>query len=553
MSGLKSGLVHFAGVVSISLIVLGFGIESANIGTTYSDPVAKIRAQDESTYANVALHMARKGDWLTPKLMGRYFLYKPPLLSWLAGFSLKLLGTSLFALRLPALAAAVFSTTIVFWLAWRAGSPMPGLAAVALLLSNNLWNIFARLCYTDMLLVACIAGSVAILQSDPRLAQRRSLWGYAAICATGVMVKSSAGFLPFAIVAVYSILADRGERPTPARITLAFVLSAALAAPWHIYQLLVHRQWFWADYVQVQLLGFGLHPPAQSSAESQLGFYLKRLLLTDPVLFVLFIAAVPFLVRQVHRRVATMPALILAWFAVTGGALLLFKYRNLPYALYLIPPACLAATLYSPTFSTNRWTKASLAVLMIVFGIKFYVSGQQPWGLQFGAAEPLPAVAALDSYCDLARPNELILVASDDDLYALALPLPRVRYCFFDTNNVVVNYAPHYAMLGITLTGEEFANLGSLQPVYQTRLKEWGLDSIEPIGTAIVLDSRAKLPQLFREHPNSDFYVSDADFELLQPTDPTHRAIDASNHRKFLLARLSKALPQPNEPRPWSR
>src|SRR5271165_4388334 len=256
MSDLKSGLVHFAGVVSISLIVLGFGIERASVGTPYSDPVAKIRAQDESTYANVALHMASKGDWITPKLMGRYLLYKPPLLSWLAGFSLKLLGTSLFALRLPALAAAVFSTTIVFWLAWRAGSPMPGWGAVALLLSNNLWNIFARLCYTDMLLVACIAGSIAILQSDPLLARRRSLWGFAATCATGVMVKSSAGFLPLAIVAVYSLLVDRGKRPTLTRIAMAFALSVALAAPWHIYQLLTHRQWFWADYVQMQLLGF---------------------------------------------------------------------------------------------------------------------------------------------------------------------------------------------------------------------------------------------------------------------------------------------------------
>src|SRR5580704_9842012 len=413
MSDLKTGLVHFAGVVSISLIVLGFGIERASVGTTYSDPAAKIRAQDESTYANIALHMASEGDWLTPKLMGRYILYKPPLLSWLAGLSLKLLGTSLFALRLPSLAAAVFATAIVFWLAWRAGSLLSGWCAVALLLSNNLWNIFARLCYTDMLLAACIAGSVAILQGDPRLARRRSLWGFAAICATGVMVKSSAGFIPFAIAAVYSLLVDRGKHPTPARITLAFALAAALAAPWHIYQLLVHRQWFWADYVQMQLLGFGLHPPAQSSAESQLGFYLKRLLLTDPVLLVLFVAAVPLLLRQVHRRVATMPALTLAWFAVTGGALLLFKYRNLPYALYLIPPACLAAALYGPTFSTNRWTKISLALLVAVFGIKFYVSGHQPWGLQFGAAEPSPAVAALRSYYDLARPNELILVDAD--------------------------------------------------------------------------------------------------------------------------------------------
>jgi Dolichyl-phosphate-mannose-protein mannosyltransferase len=547
---MKLGFLHIAAITAISLILLGSGIERASVGTAYSDPVAKIRAQDESTYANMALRMASSGNWLTPKLSGRYLLYKPPLLTWLAGLSLKLFGISLFALRLPALAAAILSTAIVFSIASLSRSPMSGWAAVMLLLSNSLWHIFARLCYTDMFLVACIAASVAILQYDPLLQRRRSLWAFAAICATGVMVKNTAGFLPFAIVAVYSILVDRSRRPSVSRLVLAFALSATLAAPWHVYQLLVHRQWFWADYVQMQLLGFGLHPPAQSSNESQLGFYAKRLIFTDPFLFVLFLAAIPFLIREVRRRTATMPALTLAWLVVTAGALLLFRYRNLPYALYLIPPACLAAALYGPTFSRDRWAKASMTVLMLVFGFKCYTSGE-PWKITFGAAEPLPAVAALHSYYNLARPNELILVDSDDDLYALALPLPRIRYCFLDPNNVVINYAPHYATLGITLTEDQFENLSQLQPAYEARLKSWGLDSPEPIGSAIVYTSREMLPRLYREHPNSDFYVSQADWELLQPLDQTHKTLQAPNGRKFLLAPLpTPAVPAHRTPLP---
>jgi 4-amino-4-deoxy-L-arabinose transferase-like glycosyltransferase len=535
---MKSIVIHFAGVVLISLILLGVGVERASVGTVYSDPVAKIRAQDESMYANMALRQASTGDWLTPKVMGRYLLQKPPLLTWLAGLSLKFFGTSLFALRLPALAAAIFCTVVVFALARGSGSPMPGWAAVLLLLSNSLWHIFARLCYTDMLLVGCITGSVATFLYDPLLERRRSLWGFAAFCATAVMAKNTAGLLPFVIVAVYWILADRSRRPSPARITLALALSVALVAPWHIYQIVAHRQWFWSDYVQTQLLVFGLHPPAQSSTESQLAFYSKRLILTDPVLFVLLIVAIPFLIRDVRRRAATMPAVILAWLAVTVGALLLFRYRNLPYALYLIPPACLAAAVYGPVFS-RRSSKISLAALVLVFALKCFSPGQ-PWGITFGAAEPLPAVAALHSYYELARPNELILVDSDDDLYAAALPLPRVRYCFLDPDNVVSKYAPHYATLGITLTEEEFENLDYLEPAYEARLKEWGLDSPEPIGTAIVITSRAMLPRLFRAYRNSDFYVSDADWELLQhatPVDQTHQTITASNGRKFLLAR----------------
>jgi hypothetical protein len=79
-----------------------------------------------------------------------------------------------------------------------------------------------------------------------------------------------------------------------------------------------------------------------------------------------------------------------------------------------------------------------------------------------------------------------------------------------------------------------------LEPAYEARLKDWGLDSSEPIGTAIVVASRAMLPRLFRSHCDSDYYISNADWELLQrevPIGLTHETIQASNDRKFLLAR----------------
>ena len=535
---MKSLALQILAVALISVILLGFGIERASIGTAYSDPVAKIRAQDESTYANMALRLVSSGDWLTPKVMGRYLLTKPPLLTWLAGLSLKVFGTSLFALRLPDLAAAVFSTVLLFSMAALGGSIVRAWITVALLLSNSLWHVFARLCYIDMLLVACVTGAIAILQRDPLLDRRGSLWGFVGCSAAAVMAKSIAGFIPLAILAIYWIIADRSRRPSPGRVALALGLTVALVAPWHLYQIFAHPKWFWADYVQVQLLGFGLNPPAQTSTESQIGFYAKRLILTDPVLCILLIAALPFLLREVRRRSSPTAALTLAWLAVAGGALLFFRYRNLPYALYFVPPACLAAGVFGPLFS-NRWAKASAAVLVMVFGLKWYAS-EQPWGVKFGVAEPLPAAAALHSYYDLRRPNELIMVDTDDDLYAISLPLPRVRLCFLDPGDVVVRYAPHYAILGITLTADQFDHLYQLEPVYEARLKEWGLNSAEPIGSAIVMASRNDLLNIFRAHPDSDFYVSNADFELLEretAVAQTHQAFPATKDRAFLLAR----------------
>src|SRR5664279_1340420 len=83
-------------------------VRAARVGLTgdYIDPVGKIAAQDEAYYANQAIAMAHDGGWLTPRFMGRYALFKPPLLVWAAAVSAKLFGVSRLSLRLP---VAVFS------------------------------------------------------------------------------------------------------------------------------------------------------------------------------------------------------------------------------------------------------------------------------------------------------------------------------------------------------------------------------------------------------------------------------------------------------------
>ena len=310
-------------VAAVACALLGYGIERASVGTAYSDPVSKLRAQDECTYANSALGLAHAGGWLTPKVLGRYLLFKPPLLVWLAGSSLKIFGQSLFALRLPALAAAACVAAILFWWMRRERPILIACAAAVLFLSNPLMHIFARLCYTDMLVLAAISGALAFFYADPPLAHTRSLWLCGASLAAGVMAKNVAGLLPLFIVAVYCALVPRDKRPPLARLTLVTLIAAALLAPWHIYQLIAHRQWFWADYVQVQLLGFGVKLPA-TSQESQAAFYFRRLFLTDPVLAALLVTALPFLISALRGRKQVLPALLTAWFAIAAGALLLF-------------------------------------------------------------------------------------------------------------------------------------------------------------------------------------------------------------------------------------
>jgi hypothetical protein len=530
------GVIHLFAVTILSAILLGVGLESAGIASPFSDPVARIRTQDESNYVSSAIHLATEGGWLTPKLLGRYFLYKPPLLIWLAGFSVKLFGISLWAVRLPALMAAVLATVVLFWLTGSAKSAVVAWSAAILLLSNPLWHIFARLCYTDMLLAASITGGIASLYRDRTLSSRSSLWGFALCTAAGVMAKSLAGVLPALVLLLYYFLVPQNERPPLSRIGIVSAITLALIAPWHLYQAIVHSKWFWADYIQVQLFGYGLSPPAQISGDGPLWFYVRRLSLIDPLFLLLTILALPSLWFAARRQNGDPSArLLAAWLAVSVGALLAFRFRNLPYALCILAPFALTAATYGP-FSSHHRRKFGLAILILAFTVKS-VFPDKVWGLSFGHAQTFSAASALRSYANLGRSNDLILVDANDYFYASTLPLASVRYYFFDPARTIQKFSPHYWYLGIVVSLEDFEHLQTLRPTYAARLKAWGLDSVEPLATSIVSTSPDGVLRLIRACPEADFYLPADDLPMVQAVAGiSHRTISLASGRALLLA-----------------
>ena len=76
---------------------------------------------DEPRYAWIARDMAETGDWITPRLYGRLWFEKPPLLYWGGAVFFKLLGEDHpeVAARLPSAISALLATLALAWLAWR--------------------------------------------------------------------------------------------------------------------------------------------------------------------------------------------------------------------------------------------------------------------------------------------------------------------------------------------------------------------------------------------------------------------------------------------------
>lgn len=508
--------IALVAVFCAALALLSVRAAHLHIADTFLDPIGKVDAQDEAMYASNAFHMARHGNWLTPVYQGRYGLYKPPLLAWLAGASARAFGETAFAARLPVLLIAALSACLLLlWLR----SVAAGIAAALLLLANRLWFTLSTLCLTDALLTAFIAAAALCLYRDPRLESRRARWGFAVATAAAIMVKSVAGIVPFLVLLAFCALAKRGGRPSWRRVLWIVLVVAALVLPWGLYQLAVHPRWFWNEFVLSEIFTYGVSSPIQTTQENQLLFYLKRLFLMDPVLSVLSIAAL--IVCGARTRACRLDTrvearLLLAWLAVILGTAFLWSYRNVTYLAPAIPAlAILAARTIPPRIAIP----IAAVALIVKLGIP-----TQPWAIDLRPTVLHPSVTMLDGYASQHRNRELILVDPFDGFYSSVLPLPKVRYCFVSPAGVPPQGPLDLHYLGIAVSADEFARLPQLEGTWRARLREWGLDSPEPIATAIVPKSREEVVALIAAHPATDFLLPESYRGLLPGHTPGESA-----------------------------
>lgn len=187
--------------------------------------------------------MAESGDWVTPRVYreGRPVPYwgKPPLHFWATAASIRALGRTAVAARLPAFLAALFTC----WLTWRLGLRWWGRgaagASLLVLTTTGLFIVGAGASMTDMTLTACLTLAMThiALSLETREAGLRARAGLvaAAFLALGFLTKGPVALalaaLPLlAWFALTGRWRDAGHLPWIAGIAIF----AAVAAPWFL-------------------------------------------------------------------------------------------------------------------------------------------------------------------------------------------------------------------------------------------------------------------------------------------------------------------------------
>jgi 4-amino-4-deoxy-L-arabinose transferase-like glycosyltransferase len=464
-------------VFAAAFVLLGWW--SQPLGYGYLDPVARIEPQDECVYAHAALRMAERGEWATPYFLGRFFLYKPPLLYWATGAAVKLLGRSEFALRLPSrLAGAAVCLLVFLWTQrW---------AAALLVAATPLFGQLANRTMTDALLCLFLVLALWLVHRGA------PWWAVGAVGGLAILTKSTAGLVPLGIYFGYTALAK--PRPPWWQPFAASILASLVAAPWFLYQWLVHPRWFWAEFVEVELLAYGAGaPPQQTAGETFWGFYAVRIAAVALAVTAGAAAAAWKWWQPLSRR-QPEAVLLALWVVLMGAAIASYQYRNIPYLLPLVPPLAIIA---------SRWAPSVFAAIAVA--IACLTPASQP-------VERLPVRQALERRAAMARPNDVLVVNLTEQFYATTLPLPRVRYALPAAEQPPAGFTLDFRRLGITVSVGDF--LRGNHHARRAELLAWGLPDDSALASVIEYRSPEEVEQLVAAQPTWDVVFPDGRLRL---------------------------------------
>ena len=119
--------------------------------------------RDEPRYAQASRQMMQSGDWITPMYLDEPRLKKPILIYWLQASSMRWLGDTAFAARLPSVVASLL-TLAIFLLTWpQIVGHRRSIWATFIFATMLLPTYLAKVCMTDAVLHLFIASAMLCL------------------------------------------------------------------------------------------------------------------------------------------------------------------------------------------------------------------------------------------------------------------------------------------------------------------------------------------------------------------------------------------------------
>jgi 4-amino-4-deoxy-L-arabinose transferase-like glycosyltransferase len=276
---------------------------------------------DEPRYAAIGRAMAQTGDWVTPRLWGKPWFEKPPLLYWMTAAAFKAGLDQDLAPRLPVALLSVGFLIYFFIALRREFGEQAAFYSTTILATSAGWLAFSHVAVTDLPMSAAFAGAMLIAY---RAATVRESVSAGILLGLAVLAK---GLVPLALFlpAVWFL------RHRFRTLLGIFAAAAVVALPWYATVTWINgtaflQEFFWKHHLERYMTGSLLH-------ERPFWFYLPVLLAGlfpwSPFLLLLFS-------KQTYKDERVQ--FLALWFA--WGLIFFSLSRNkLPgYLLPLLPP-----------------------------------------------------------------------------------------------------------------------------------------------------------------------------------------------------------------------
>lgn len=193
---------------------------------------------DDARYAEVPRAMAASGDWVQPSLNDMAYVEKPPLWYWLGAASIRILGPSEAAARLPMLLLALLGAGGVYWLGSWLYSPSIGRAAALAVSTAGLWLFLVHNLTLDLPVSVFLLWTTALIL---RVLEKPAdaAWAAPAAWLAAALAFLSKGLISFLFPVLWTAvligLFPRWRRPALKLLSpWGILLAAAVAAPWFL-------------------------------------------------------------------------------------------------------------------------------------------------------------------------------------------------------------------------------------------------------------------------------------------------------------------------------
>jgi len=292
---------------------------------------------DEVTYVQVAQHTLASNNYLSligPNNKSNWF-EKPPLCFWAMMASMKLFGTSEFALRLPYALSGIIGIFFIWLLAYRLSGNYwtAHLSSLILLLSGDF--VFAsHQIRMDAPVTTAIVLAIFCFVSG----WKNPKWhlGAGLGVAIGVLTKSVIGFLAIPIMLIFSLIYNRWDWIKEKYFWLGAALSVFLIAPWHIYQSVKFGRAFWDSYLMFHVIARVYKPIAGGDGRAII-YYIKNLFIYIEPWFPLLVVFMGYLLYKYRLKFKEYPKLPLASLLSALFILFIFSVSVTKLWFYLEP------------------------------------------------------------------------------------------------------------------------------------------------------------------------------------------------------------------------